>query len=65
MKIILTGGAGFIGSELAEFFCRYPKKYQLTVIDNLKRGDIKRLKKVFIYFNESFLLEESIETLIH
>ncbi len=46
MKIILTGGAGFIGSELSEYFCKFSKKYSLTIIDNLKRGNFKRLKNI-------------------
>ena len=51
MKIILTGGAGFIGSELSEYFCKFPKKYSFTIIDNLKRGNFKRLKNTFTVIN--------------
>jgi nucleoside-diphosphate-sugar epimerase len=32
MKILITGGAGFIGSHLAEYFCA--KGDALSIIDN-------------------------------
>ena len=35
-KILVTGGAGFIGSHLTEFLS---KKYSVTVIDNLSHGN--------------------------
>jgi UDP-glucose 4-epimerase len=36
MKIIITGGAGFIGSHIAEFFSDFS---DVTVIDNLTTGN--------------------------
>ena len=33
MKILITGGAGFIGSNLALYFLK--KKHQVTIVDNL------------------------------
>ncbi|MDJ0555311.1 MAG: NAD-dependent epimerase/dehydratase family protein [Microcoleaceae cyanobacterium MO_207.B10] len=41
MHIIITGGAGFIGSHLSEFILE--KGHQITVIDNLKTGKLKNL----------------------
>ena len=35
-RILITGGAGFIGSHLTEFLS---KKYFVTVIDNLSHGN--------------------------
>ena len=35
-RILITGGAGFIGSHLTEFLS---KKYYITVIDNLSHGN--------------------------
>ena len=35
-KILITGGAGFIGSHLAEFLS---KKFDIVIIDNLSHGN--------------------------
>ena len=44
MKILITGGAGFLGSEIIEKILNF-KNIDLTVIDNLSRGYRQRLKK--------------------
>lgn len=44
MHVLITGGAGFIGSHLVDYFLA--KKYQVTVVDNLSSG-----KKEFISHN--------------
>jgi CDP-paratose 2-epimerase len=41
MKILVTGGAGFIGSNVVEYYAK--KSFEVTCIDNLSRG--KLLKK--------------------
>ena len=43
MKILITGGAGFIGSHLVKRLIS--KGNFVTVLDNLERGDIKFLKE--------------------
>jgi Nucleoside-diphosphate-sugar epimerases len=40
--VVVTGGAGFIGSHLAEGFAR--SGYSVRVIDNLATGDLKNLE---------------------
>ena len=40
--VVVTGGAGFIGSHLAERFAR--NGYSVRVIDNLATGDLKNLE---------------------
>ena len=35
MKILITGGAGFIGSNTAEYFTK--RKWKVSIIDNLSR----------------------------
>lgn len=36
-SVLITGGAGFIGSSLAEMFCK-TGRYDVTVVDNLQTG---------------------------
>ena len=43
-KILVTGGAGFIGSNLAQKLVE--KKHQVTVFDNLATGRLVNLKKI-------------------
>ena len=43
-KILLTGGAGFVGSYLAEALLA--KGYQVTVIDDLSTGALENLKSM-------------------
>ena len=42
-KILITGGAGFIGSSLCKFLLK--KKYQIVVYDNLSTGKLNNLPK--------------------
>ena len=47
MKILITGGAGFIGSNFVPFFLETNKDLQVVNIDNLTyAGDIENLKEV-------------------
>lgn len=36
MKILITGGAGYLGSRLIEFLLAKDKKFEITVLDNLQ-----------------------------
>ena len=55
MRVLLTGGAGFIGSHLVEHLSHIKKIKKIIVLDNLKDGTKKNLKsalkskKVFLY----------------
>ena len=42
-KVLITGGAGFIGSNLCDFLLK--KKFNITVFDNLSSGRISNLPK--------------------
>ena len=44
MTALVTGGAGFIGSNLVEYLVS--KKINVIVLDNLKNGDLKNLRRV-------------------
>lgn len=54
MNILITGGCGFVGSNLALYIKNHYPKYKLTVLDNLKRRgselNIQRLKNSGISF---------------
>jgi len=43
MKILITGGLGYIGSHLAVKLLQ--KKYDITIIDNLENSKIDIIKK--------------------
>ena len=49
MKILITGGCGFVGSNLAIFFKDSHPRTQINSLDNLSRKgsllNLKRLKK--------------------
>ena len=44
MKILITGGAGFIGSHLCEFLLNKKDIKKIIILDNLKDGDRKNIK---------------------
>jgi UDP-glucose 4-epimerase len=50
-KVVVTGGAGFIGSHLGEELAR--RDYHVTILDDLSTGKIKNI--------EPFLRKESVE----
>lgn len=45
MKILITGGAGFIGSHLVDYLIKKKKIKKVIVLDNIKDGSLKNLKK--------------------
>ena len=38
MKIIVTGGAGFIGGNFVHYMLKKHHDYKIIVVDNLTRG---------------------------
>jgi len=51
MKVLITGGAGFIGSHLADFFIK--QNYEVTVVDNFEPYYPRILKERNIQHNLS------------
>ena len=45
MRVIITGGAGFIGSHLCDFFLA--KGHSVIAIDNLITGDLRNIEHLF------------------
>ena len=44
--IIVTGGAGFVGSNLIEKLLQDKKKFKIISIDNYSTGSKKTIKKI-------------------
>lgn len=44
MKVLITGGAGFIGSHLCDYLIGKSNISKIIVIDNIKDGSLKNLK---------------------
>jgi len=45
MRVLITGGAGFIGSHLTDYY--FSKGCDITVLDNLSTGNLDNIKKNF------------------
>jgi len=45
MRILITGGAGFLGSHLCDYFI--DKGHDVIVMDNLITGDVKNIQHLF------------------
>ncbi|HYD82924.1 MAG TPA: NAD-dependent epimerase/dehydratase family protein, partial [Opitutus sp.] len=57
MKILITGGSGFIGSHLAEHF---QGKAHVRVLDNLRTGHRRNLAGLDVEFIEGSITDRAI-----
>ncbi len=55
MRILITGGAGLVGSHCAEFFALDNPKNKIIVLDNLMRSQIFGYDKTSVEFNWNYL----------
>jgi CDP-paratose 2-epimerase len=53
MKIVITGGAGLVGSHAAEYFAK--RENEVTVLDNLMRSRLFGYDKESVEFNWNYL----------
>ncbi|SHG98903.1 UDP-glucose 4-epimerase [Thermosyntropha lipolytica DSM 11003] len=57
--VVVTGGAGFIGSHLTDYLVR--KDYEVIVVDNLSAGSIENLPRCGkIYFYQKDVRDETL-----
>ena len=55
LSILITGGAGFIGSNLCEYFLK--KEYKVVCLDNFSTGHRHNIQSFLL--NENFKLIEN------
>ena len=53
MKILVTGGAGFIGSHVAEYYAK--RGEEVVVFDNLSRAELLRYERSNAMYNWNYL----------
>lgn len=59
MRILLTGGAGFIGSHIAEGYLK--EGHQVAVVDNLSTGKRENIPKGVFFYHTDIRNAEEIE----
>ena len=59
MRILITGGAGFIGSNLAEALLADKRVSGVIVFDNLATGSIKNIDQFLSHPGFTFIEEEA------
>lgn len=73
MKVLITGGAGFIGSNLARYFNMRDASCEIRIIDDLSNGRRENLDGVRAEFTEASILDmgalrtitEGVDAVIH
>ncbi|MCX4681003.1 NAD-dependent epimerase/dehydratase family protein [Streptomyces sp. NBC_01433] len=73
MKMVITGGAGFIGSNLAHTLTRRPEVSEVRVVDDLSTGFKENLRGLDVHFTEGSVLDgalldrvfRGVDTIVH
>ena len=58
MDVLITGGAGFIGANLAKTLTQSPDIGRVIIIDDLSSGSLQNIKDLDIEFVEGSILDE-------
>lgn len=73
MKVLITGGAGFIGSNLARYFNEHDPNGEVRILDDLSTGRLENLDGLNVRFVEGSILDydllreltQGIDSVIH
>ena len=57
MKVLVTGGAGFIGSNLARYFRQHDPDGEVHIIDDLSTGRLENIADLDVRFTEGSILD--------
>ncbi|MFT4148386.1 MAG: NAD-dependent epimerase/dehydratase family protein [Micrococcaceae bacterium] len=60
MKILITGGAGFIGSNLAKYILKQDPKTEIVILDDLSTGFKENIEGLDVKFIEGTILDEKV-----
>jgi UDP-N-acetylglucosamine 4-epimerase len=61
MKLLITGGCGFIGSNIAEYFLENNLFESITIIDNLSSGFIKNIQNLLEKYKNIKFIEADLK----
>lgn len=59
MRVVVTGGAGFIGANLCKNLCKQPFVERVTVLDDLSTGTLENLHDVPVDLHEGSILTDN------
>ncbi|AXI76642.1 NAD-dependent epimerase/dehydratase family protein [Peterkaempfera bronchialis] len=60
MRVVITGGAGFIGANLARTLLEQPEVEQVRVVDDLSTGSKANLAGLDVAFHEGSILDPAL-----
>jgi UDP-N-acetylglucosamine 4-epimerase len=63
MKLLITGGCGFIGSNIAEYFLENKLFESITIIDNLSSGFIENIQYLLEKYSNLEFIEADIKNI--
>ena len=63
MKLLITGGCGFIGSNIAEYFLENKLFESITIIDNLSSGFIGNIRHLLEKYSNLEFIEADIQNI--
>jgi UDP-N-acetylglucosamine 4-epimerase len=61
MKLLITGGCGFIGSNITEYFLENKLFESIVIIDNLSTGFMQNIQNLFDKYNNLKFIEGNIQ----